>query len=252
MSYILVVDDEPQILRALRINLKTRGYEVDTAATGVDALASVARRVPDAMLLDLGLPDMDGTEVIEGLRGWTDVPIVVLSGRSDQHGKVEVLDAGADDYVTKPFSMDELLARLRAVMRRQLAAAGGAPTGSDVAQFVVGPSAVNLATHTVTRDGENVRLTRTEWAILELLLRHPNQLVTVTQLLAHVWGNTTTMESGHLRFHIARLRRKLEADSQNPVHILTEFGTGYRFVPGGPDTENPAAILRDVWEPPQV
>jgi two-component system KDP operon response regulator KdpE len=237
VTYILVVDDEPQILRALRINLKTRGYEVETTATGVDALASAARRMPDVVLLDLGLPDMDGTEVIQGLRGWTEVPIVVLSGRSAHDAKVEVLDAGADDYVTKPFSMEELLARVRAVLRRRHHNSGAS---SDVFRYVIGPSTVDLATRAVTRDGVNVRLTRTEWAILELLLRHPNQLVSNTRLLADVWGDTTTVDSGHLRFHIARLRRKLEHDPQRPAHLLTEYGTGYRFVPA-PATDSPAA-----------
>ena len=250
---VLIVEDEPAIADVIRLNLAKAGYGVMIEHDGTRGLEAVRKFRPAAVILDVGLPGLDGVEVCRRLRAeedWT--PVLFVTARDDEVDRILCLEIGADDYVTKPFSMDELLARLRAVMRRQLAAAGGAPTGSDVAQFVVGPSAVNLATHTVTRDGENVRLTRTEWAILELLLRHPNQLVTVTQLLAHVWGNTTTMESGHLRFHIARLRRKLEADSQNPVHILTEFGTGYRFVPGGPDTENPAAILRDVWEPPQV
>ena len=228
MTYILVVDDEPQLLRALRINLKSRGYEVGTAETGVDALASVARRMPDAVLLDLGLPDMDGSEVIVGLRGWTEVPIIVLSGRSAHDGKVATLDAGADDYVTKPFSMDELLARLRAVVRRRQDA--GPAAGSH---FTIGPSEVDLATRTVLRDGDLVRLTRTEWSILELLLRNPNRLVSVARLLAEVWGTSTgTVDSGHLRFHIARLRRKLEADPRDPAHLMTEYGNGYRFVPG--------------------
>jgi two-component system KDP operon response regulator KdpE len=231
VTYILVVDDEPQILRALRINLKTRGYEVETAQRGVDALASVARRVPDAVLLDLGLPDMDGAEVIMGLRGWTEVPIVVLTGRTEHGHKVEVLDAGADDYVTKPFSMDELLARLRAVLRRREHT--GEP-GSREASFAIGPSTVDLAVRTVRRDGDNVRLTRTEWAVLEMLLRHPDQLVTISRLLADIWGETSTNASGHLRFHMARLRRKLEADPHHPAHLLTEFGVGYRFVPGSP------------------
>jgi len=229
VTYILVVDDEPQILRALRINLKTRGYEVEAATTGVGALASVARRVPDAVLLDHGLPDMDGTEVIQGLRGWTEVPIVVVSGRSAHDGKIAILDAGADDYVTKPFSMDELLARLRAVLRRRQDTGTAAP---DTFRCVIGPSTVDLATHTVTREGSTVRLTRTEWKLLELLVRHPNQLVSIARLLSEVWGDTTAVESGHLRFHIARLRRKLEEDPQHPAHILTEYGTGYRFVPG--------------------
>ncbi|GAA1959717.1 response regulator transcription factor [Catenulispora subtropica] len=236
MTHILVVDDEPQILRALRINLKARAYEVETAERGVDALAAAARRQPDLVLLDLGLPDMDGLDVVLGLRGWTDLPIVVLSGRSEQSEKVRVLDAGADDYVTKPFAMEELLARLRAVLRRrEFRAEAGVPVS---AHYDIGPSTVDLSRHTVTRDGGNVRLTRTEWAVLELLLRHPNQLVTITRMLTEVWGQSTSVDSGHLRFHMARLRRKLEADPQHPVHLITEYGTGYRFVPTasrGPD-----------------
>jgi two-component system, OmpR family, KDP operon response regulator KdpE len=233
MTNILVVDDEPQILRALRINLKARSYEVETAERGVDALASVARHLPDLVLLDLGLPDMDGVEVVLGLRGWTDVPIMVLTGRSEQSEKVRVLDAGADDYVTKPFSMEELLARLRALLRRRdfKADPGSEPPR---AQYTIGSSTVDLASHTVIRDGENIRLTRTEWAVLELLMRHPNQLVTINRLLAEVWGPGNSGDSGHLRFHMARLRRKLEADPQQPVHLITEFGTGYRFVPAVP------------------
>jgi two-component system KDP operon response regulator KdpE len=234
MTNILVVDDEPQILRALRINLKARSYEVETAERGVDALAAVARHLPDLVLLDLGLPDMDGVEVVLGLRGWTDVPIMVLTGRSEQSEKVRVLDAGADDYVTKPFSMEELLARLRALLRRRdfKADSGFEPAR---AQYTIGSSTVDLAAHTVTRDGESVRLTRTEWAVLELLMRHPNQLVTINRLLAEVWGPGHSGDSGHLRFHVARLRRKLEADPQRPVHLITEFGTGYRFVSAAPE-----------------
>ena len=228
MTKILVVDDEPQLLRALRINLKARSYEVETAGRGVDALASAARHRPDLVLLDLGLPDMDGTDVILSLRGWTEVPVVVLSGRTDQAEKVRVLDAGADDFVSKPFSMDELIARLRAVLRRREFA--GEAAASAAVRFVIGPSTVDLAAHTVTRDGAGVRLTRTEWAVLEPLLRHPNQLVSIARLLRDVWGQAAG-DTGHLRFHMARLRRKLEADPQHPVHLLTEFGTGYRFVP---------------------
>nr|WP_323747419.1 response regulator transcription factor [Catenulispora rubra] len=223
------MDDEPQLLRALRINLKARSYEVETAGRGVDALASVARHRPDLVLLDLGLPDMDGADVILGLRGWTEVPIVVLSGRTEQAEKVRVLDAGADDFVNKPFSMEELIARVRAVLRRREFA--GEAAASAAVRFVIGPSTVDLAARTVTRDGVGVRLTRTEWAVLEPLLRHPNQLVSIARLLREVWGQTAG-DTGHLRFHMARLRRKLEADPQHPVHLLTEFGTGYRFVPG--------------------
>ncbi|NUR31798.1 MAG: response regulator transcription factor [Catenulispora sp.] len=229
MTHILVVDDEPQLLRALRINLKTRGYDVDTVAAGVDALAEAARHLPDAILLDLGLPDMDGLDVIAGLRSWTNVPIVVLSGRTTQETKVEALDAGADDYVTKPFSMDELLARLRAVLRRHR---DEEATAEPEATHHVGVSTVDLTARTVTREGQPVRLTRTEWTLLETLLRHPGQLITIPQLLTEVWGDTTDVASGHLRFHIARLRRKLEADTQHPTHLLTEHGVGYRYVPG--------------------
>ena len=230
MTRILVVDDEPQILRALRINLKSRTYEVETAANGVDALASAARGLPDAVLLDLGLPDMDGVEVILGLRGWTTVPIVVLSGRADPQEKIHALDAGADDYVTKPFAMEELLARLRAVIRRHQQAAAGT-AGLETSTVRLGSCDIDLAAHSVAREGEAVRLTRTEWALLEVLLRHPGQLVSTARLLADVWGNTHTGEAGYLRFHMARLRRKLEDDPQNPRHLMTEYGTGYRFVP---------------------
>jgi two-component system KDP operon response regulator KdpE len=230
VTRILVVDDEPQILRALRINLKSRTYEVETAANGVDALASAARRLPDAVLLDLGLPDMDGVEVILGLRGWTTVPIVVLSGRADPQEKIHALDAGADDYVTKPFAMEELLARLRAVIRRHQQANAGV-VGAETSSVRLGSCDIDLVAHSVAREGDPVRLTRTEWALLEILLRHPGQLVSTARLLADVWGNSHTGEAGYLRFHMARLRRKLEDDPQNPRHLMTEYGTGYRFVP---------------------
>ncbi|ACU75630.1 two component transcriptional regulator, winged helix family [Catenulispora acidiphila DSM 44928] len=230
MTRILVVDDEPQILRALRINLKSRTYDVETVANGVDALASAARRLPDAVLLDLGLPDMDGVEVILGLRGWTTVPIVVLSGRTDPQEKIHALDAGADDFVTKPFAMEELLARLRAVIRRHQQANAGA-TGAETSSVRLGSCDIDLVAHSVARGGDPVRLTRTEWALLEVLLRHPGQLVSTSRLLADVWGNSHTGEAGYLRFHMARLRRKLEDDPQNPRHLMTEYGTGYRFVP---------------------
>ncbi|NUP47314.1 MAG: response regulator transcription factor [Catenulispora sp.] len=230
MTRILVVDDEPQILRALRINLKSRTYEVETAATGVDALAAAARRLPDAVLLDLGLPDMDGVDVILGLRGWTSVPIVVLSGRVDPLDKIHALDAGADDYVTKPFAMEELLARLRAVIRRHQQVVS--PSGASEASAVrLGSCDIDLMSRSVKRGGEPVRLTRTEWALLEILLRHPGQLVSTSRLLSDVWGDSQTGEAGYLRFHMARLRRKLEDDPQNPRHLMTEYGTGYRFVP---------------------
>ena len=230
MTRILVVDDEPQILRALRINLKSRTYDVETAANGVDALASAARLLPDAVLLDLGLPDMDGVEVILGLRGWTTVPIVVLSGRADPQDKIHALDAGADDFVTKPFAMEELLARVRAVIRRHQQANAGA-AGAKTSTVRLGSCDIDLVAHSVAREGDPVRLTRTEWALLEVLLRHPGQLISTARLLADVWGDSHTGEAGYLRFHMARLRRKLEDDPQNPRHLVTEYGTGYRFVP---------------------
>jgi two-component system KDP operon response regulator KdpE len=241
MARILVVDDEPQILRALRINLKARHYDVDTASTGVEALAAAGRQVPDAVLLDLGLPDMDGTDVILGLRGWTSVPIVVLSGRADASDKVGALDAGADDYVTKPFQMEELLARIRAALRRRHTA--GPPGAAARSQVAVGECWIDVGAHTVVRHEasdatgptgairEHVHLTRTEWGLLEILLRHPGQLVGSRQLLSEIWGENFDKEAGYLRFHMAKLRRKLEPDPLKPRFFLTEYGVGYRFVP---------------------
>ena len=225
VSRILVIDDEPQILRALRINLRVRDYEVITAATGAEALQQASQHPPDLVILDLGLPDLDGVEVIHGLRGWTSAPIIVLSGRADSTDKVEALDAGADDYVTKPFGMEELIARIRAVTRR----AGGeaAPARSSVR---IGGHLVDLAARTVTGpDGERTRLTKTEWELLEQLVRHPGQLVTQRHLLTEVWGPAYAEESGYLRFHFGQLRRKLEADPARPRHLITEPGIGYRF-----------------------
>ncbi|MEV0649525.1 response regulator [Phytomonospora sp. NPDC050363] len=224
MIRVLVVDDEPQILRALRINLTAHGYDVQVAADGASALRSAAAAVPDLVVLDLGLPDMDGTEVIGGLRGWTDVPILVLSGRAGSPDKVRALDAGADDYVTKPFDIGELLARVRAVTRRR-----GTPEESPT--VVIGESLVDLAAHTVTRDGKEIRLTPTEWHLLEILLRNPGKLVSQRQLLHDVWGPTYARETNYLRQYLAQLRRKLEADPARPRHLLTEPGMGYRFRP---------------------
>jgi two-component system KDP operon response regulator KdpE len=229
VTRVLVVDDEPQILRALSINLRARGYEMLTAATGAEALDVAARGRPDLVILDLGLPDIDGVEVIRGLRGWSRAPIVVLSGRSDSADKVEALDAGADDYLTKPFGVDELLARLRAVSRR---------TGSEDQQPVVtfGHTTVDLAARRVTvRDEQRtteVRLTPTEWHLLEVLLRHPGKLLSQRQLLAEVWGPGYETAGGNLRLYMAQLRRKLEADPSRPRHLVTEPGMGYRFEPG--------------------
>jgi len=297
VTRVLVVDDEPQILRALRINLRVRHYEVSVAANGEQALAEAARHPPDVVILDLGLPDLDGVEVIQGLRGWTSAPIIVLSGRADSTDKVDALDAGADDYVTKPFAMDELLARIRAVGRR------AAPDG-EVPQVHLGELVVDLAAKRVTRaagsgpagsgpagpgaDGPgavrpraagpggagpgavrpraagpggagpgavgpraagpggagsgaggagpggspDVRLTPTEWHLLEVLLRHPGKLLSQRQLLAEVWGPGYGDAAGNLRLYMAQLRRKLEPDPARPRWLITEPGMGYRYQPG--------------------
>jgi two-component system KDP operon response regulator KdpE len=227
MTRVLVVDDEPQIVRALAINLRARRYDVHTAATGAEALSVAAAHPPDLVILDLGLPDMDGTEVIAGLRGWTTVPILVLSGRTDSADKVEALDAGADDYVIKPFGMDELLARMRAMARR------GAPDATDTPVVQVGDRTVDLANRRVTNgaDGSDVRLTPTEWHLLEVLVRHPGKLLSKKQLLAEVWGPGYESAHGNLRLYMGQLRRKLEADPSRPTHLLNEPGLGYRFEP---------------------
>ena len=225
MTRVLVVDDEPQILRALRINLRVRQYEVLTAATGAEALDVAGRHPPDLVILDLGLPDLSGLEVIEGLRGWTSVPIVVLSGRADSADKVEALDAGADDYVTKPFAMDELLARMRAALRRT-----GAP--DDEPRIKLGNLVVDLAARRVEGgpDGD-IRLTPTEWHLLEVLLRNPGKLMSQQQLLTEVWGPGYAGATGNLRLYMAQLRRKLEPDPARPQWLITEPGMGYRFQP---------------------
>lgn len=224
MTRVLVVDDEPQLLRALGINLRARGYEVHAAATGAEALRTAGAHPPDVVILDLGLPDMDGTEVVAGLRGWTDAPILVLSGRSDSGDKVDALDAGADDYVTKPFGMDELLARLRAMLRRS----GGKDEQPVVAFSDV---VVDLSVRRVTRGGEDVRLTPTEWHLLEVLVRNPGKLLSQRQLLAEVWGPGYETARGNLRLYMAQLRKKLERDPARPLHLLNEPGLGYRFTP---------------------
>ncbi|MFI6032145.1 response regulator [Amycolatopsis magusensis] len=226
-STVLVVDDEPQIVRALRINLSARGYKVITAHDGTAALRAVAETKPDVVVLDLGLPDMDGTEVIAGLRGWTTVPIIVLSARGDSSDKVAALDAGADDYVTKPFGMDELLARLRAAVRRS--AVSGTEDGSAVVE--TDAFTIDLAAKKVLRDGAEVHLTKTEWGVLELLVRNRGRLVAQKQLLHEVWGPSYDTESHYLRVYVAQLRRKLEREPSRPKHLLTEPGMGYRFEP---------------------
>ena len=224
MSRVLVVDDDPGLRRALAINLRAREYEVDVASDAGAALAAAARHPPDVVILDLGLPDMDGTEVIHGLRGWTRAPIIVLSARTHQGDKVDALDAGADDYVTKPFSMDELLARLRAALRR--ASPSDPQPVVETADFTVDLAAMQAR----TTDGSPIRLTPTEWHLLEVLVRHEGKLVGHRQLLQEVWGPAYGTETNYLRVYMAQLRRKLEPDPSTPRHLLTEPGLGYRFV----------------------
>ena len=225
MSRVLLVDDEPQLLRALRINLAARHFDVVTAEDGTGALEAAATHPPDLVVLDLGLPDLDGVEVIRRLRVWTAVPIIVLSGRVGSSDKVLALDAGADDYVTKPFSLEELIARIRAVTRRS--------TGTDAsAEVVVGRFRIDLADRTIAVDeGEPPHLTRTEWQLLEILLTHPGKLITQRSLLQQVWGPAYEQETHYIRQYMAHLRRKLEADPARPRHLLTEPGMGYRFQP---------------------
>jgi two-component system KDP operon response regulator KdpE len=225
VTRILIVEDEQQLARALRINLRARTYDVDIAGTAAEALDLAARSNPDLVLLDLSLPDLDGLEVIRGLRGWSDMPVVILSARDAQWDKVDALDAGADDYVTKPFGMDELLARIRATLRR---------SGSQPSQPVVETSSfrVDLAAKKATGpSGSDVRLTPTEWHVLEVLLRNAGQLVTQRQLLTEVWGPEYEKETQYLRVYLGQLRRKLEPDPSRPRHFVTEPGIGYRFEP---------------------
>jgi len=224
MTRVLVIDDEIPILRALKINLAARKYEVSTAADGASGLAAMARERPDVLILDLGLPDMDGTDVIRGVRGWSSTPIIVLSAWGQESQKVAALDAGADDYVTKPFGMDELLARLRAAVRRAVPA-------PDEPVISTAEFTVDLARKRVTRADADVRLTPTEWQLLEVLARNPERLVTQRQLLHEVWGPGYQNEAHYLRVYIASLRRKLEPDPSAPRYLLTEPGMGYRFCP---------------------
>jgi two-component system KDP operon response regulator KdpE len=222
---VLVVEDDPQLVRALVITPQARRYGVDAAPDGTTALRPAAARQPDAVLLDLGLPDMDGVDVIKALRGWTRVPVLVLSARRASLEKVAALDAGADDYITKPFSMDELLARLRVAVRR-----------TDTASLVPGPAMVTTGDFTVdlvakkaTRAGRDVRLTPTEWQLLEILVCSPGRLITQRRLLHEVWGASHGTKTNYLRVYMAQLRRKLEADPSHPRHLITEPGMGYRF-----------------------
>jgi two-component system KDP operon response regulator KdpE len=244
MTRVLVVDDEPQILRALRINLHARQYDVVTAGTGRGALEAAADAHPDLVILDLGLPDMDGVDVIRSLRKWTQVPIVILSGRINSAAKVDALDAGADDYVTKPFSVEELLARIRAVTRRT--------TEPELIEPIqLGRWTVNLSDHLIYEtlsanvdatnsqlDGTRIQtpvgevhLTPTEWQLLQALVRHPGRLVSQRQLLQEVWGPTYVDQTHYLRQYVKALRQKLEDDPTRPRHLITEPGMGYRFQP---------------------
>jgi two-component system, OmpR family, KDP operon response regulator KdpE len=222
MTRVLVVDDEPSIVRALAINLSARAYQVSTAADGAAGLAAAARDRPDVIILDLGLPDMDGTEVIRGVRGWTSIPIIVLSAWGQESQKVAALDAGADDYVTKPFGMDELLARLRAAVRRAVPA-------PDEPVIATPDFTVDLAAKQVTRAGAVIRLTPTEWQLLEILVRNSGRLITQRQLLREVWGPAYETETSYLRVYLAQLRRKLEPEPSRPRYLLTEASNGYRF-----------------------
>ena len=222
MTRILVVDDEAQISRALAVNLRARGYEVDVAGSGEKALDLASRRHPDAVILDLGLPGIDGIEVVHGLRGWSAVPIVVLTVRDEEADKVAALDAGADDYVTKPFGMDELLARLRAALRRAMPA-------DEEPMVVTDHFTVDLAAKRVTTSAGEVRLTPTEWQIVEVLVRNRHKLVSQRQLLQEVWGPKYGDETNYLRVYMAQLRRKLEPDKKVPRYFVTEPGMGYRF-----------------------
>jgi two-component system KDP operon response regulator KdpE len=221
---VLVVDDEPQILRALAINLRARGYEVDLAASGEDALRMAADHHPDVVILDLGLPGISGIDVIRGLRGWSGVPIIILSAREAEADKIAALDAGADDYVTKPFGAGELLARLRAALRR-------AAPAEEQATVTTETFSVDLAAKKVLRGGAAVHLTPTEWHLVEVLVRHPGRLVTQRQLLQEVWGPQYESETNYLRLYMAQIRRKLEPVPGQPRHFVTEPGMGYRFEP---------------------
>jgi two-component system KDP operon response regulator KdpE len=231
---ILIADDDPQIIRALKVTLGARGYDIVTAADGTEALNQTIAHHPDLVMLDLGMPHLNGLEVIAGIRGWSQVPILVVSGRTAAFDKVEALDAGADDYVTKPFSIEELLARIRALTRRL-------PSDEAEPTVTFGDVTVDLAARQVqrTRDGstETVRLTPTEWRLLEILLRGAGRLITREFLLTEVWGPHHSRDSGYLRLYLAQLRKKLEPVPSHPRYLVTVLGMGYRFVPDGDPAE---------------
>ena len=221
---VLIADDDPQLVRALRITLASHGYDVLAAPDGAAAVALAAKLPPDLVMLDLGMPRLDGVGVIRALRGWTTAPIIVVSGRTGSADKIEALDAGADDYVTKPFQIDELLARLRALSRRT----GGVAESPVV---TIGDVTIDLAAKAVTRADTSVHLTPTEWQMLEFLARSPGALVTRQTLLREIWSSDQVSDSGYLRLYMSQLRKKLETDPANPRHLLTESGMGYRLVP---------------------
>jgi two-component system, OmpR family, KDP operon response regulator KdpE len=224
VTAVLVVDDDTQLLRALRIHLAARGYEVRTAVSGAAAVRAASEHELDVVVLDLGLPDLDGTEVITALRAFTTVPIIVLSARADSGDKVRALDRGADDYVTKPFGVDELMARLRAAVRR-----AATTPDNDNGPLEAGELSIDLAAKIVRRSGEEVHLTPTEWSVLDLLVRNRGKLVGRKQLLREIWGPVERKETSYLRVYMAQLRRKLEEDPAHPEHLITEAGMGYRF-----------------------
>jgi two-component system KDP operon response regulator KdpE len=231
MSTVLVVDDEAPILHTMDLNLRARGYDVQLATTGSQALALAARRHPDAVILDLGLPDMDGVEVIRSLRAWTAVPIIILSARTAEAQKVAALDAGANDYVTKPFGIDELMARLRVALR--VTAPADEPATVETPDFTI-----DLAAKRIRKDGGDVRLTATEWQVVEILARNPGRLITQRHLLEQVWGLTDT-KTNYVRVLMVAVRRKLEPDPTHPCYFLTEPGSGIRFVPEGASDSAP-------------
>ncbi|UVJ38643.1 response regulator [Arthrobacter sp. CJ23] len=224
MTLVLIVEDEAQIARAMQINLHAHGYQALTVSNGAEALRAAAQQPVDIVVLDLGLPDMDGVDVIRRIRGWSSMPIIVLSARHASEDKVEALDAGADDYVTKPFGLDELLARLRVASRRVV-------PDDEEPTLATADFMVDLAGKKIVKDGAEVRLTPTEWNILELLVRNKGKLVSQQQILTQVWGQAYAKETQYLRVYIAQLRRKLERDPAVPRHLHTEAGMGYRFDP---------------------